>query len=212
MPNRRRFLATAAGAGIAATSGCLGFILGEEAKTFAATEATVTDATVDETGYESEGTTEQTVEQEFSAAGESRTVAVNNYVTEYQRSVGLAGVEQRAAVFAAFTTPQVELLGETFNPIADLSTADLAGRVQSQYEGFSVGEQVGTLTVDALGASRDLATFEGTATLAGAGVDVYLHVGKFTHGEDFVVPFAVYPQRLPGEEEDATAMARGLRH
>lgn len=214
MTSRRRFLTAAAGASIAATSGCLGFILGEEAKTFSATEATVAEASVDQAGYEFEGTEKQTVEKEFSAAGESRTVKVNNYFSEYQRSVGLTGIaDQRAAVFAAFTTPQVDVLGESFNPIEDLSTADLAQRVQGQYENFSIGDQVGSATVDILGGARALTKFEGTATLVGeAGVDVFVHIAKFKHGDDFVVPVAVYPQRLPTESERALTMARGMRH
>lgn len=213
MTSRRRFLTATAGTGIAATSGCLGFILGEEAKTFSASKSSVAEQTVDRTGYEAEGTTKQTVEKTFSAGGQSRTVKVKNYVSEYQRSVGLSGLaEQRAAVFVGFTTPQVEVLGETFNPIEDVSTADLAQRVQSQYEGFSIDEQVGSTDVSILGGTRTLDKFEGTASLAGVGVDVYMHVGKFTHGSDFVVPVAVYPKRLPGEAEKAMAMARDLEH
>lgn len=213
MSSRRRFLAAATTGAVAATSGCIGFLLGEESQTFEATAATVDAAVASQTGYESLGTTEQRLSQTFEVGGEERTVELANKLTEYHRTVGVSGRgDVEAAVFATLATPKVELLGETLNPIGHLGTADLARQVQGQYDSFRVGERVAEATVQALGAPRTLGRFEGRATLEGTGVDVSIHLSNFTHGGDVVVPLGLYPRRLSTEERAVLDLAAALAH
>lgn len=213
MSSRRRFLAAATTGAVAATSGCLGFILGEESQTFEASPATVEESVVQQAGYESLGTTKRTLSQTFEVGGEERTVEVVNVLAEYHRGVSLPDLgNAEAAVFTTFATPQVEVLGETLNPIDDLRIADLARRAQGQYENFQVGEQVASATVQALGAARDLGQFDGRATISGAGIDINLHLANFTHGSDVLVPLGMYPKQLQAETENVLEMAAGLTH
>ena len=207
----RRTTATAVAlAVLMATAGC-GALTGD--LSFSASAATVGDDTLDDTGYEEVNTSEQTVTQEFSVAGQSRNVTVTNHIAMYERSVDVPVVgSQRAAVFGAFTSPEVSVLGESFNPIADYGNRELVALAQQQYSGLTVGEIVGTRTVSTLGDSANVTKFDGEAAIAGSTIDVSVHVTKVKHDSDFVVGVAVYPQSLDGEQETVDDLLAGLDH
>jgi len=210
---RRAFGGLVSG-GIVAGSGCLGFILGNEAQEFEASPATASDAGKDETGYEQaneEESEKMEVERTFSAADQEREVVAVNYISEYERSVSFLGMEQRAAVFVAFSTPQVDLFGKTFNPIGEMSNRELIKQVQGKYEGMEVGDEVGTTAVDTLGETVDVSKFEGQADFDGTSVDVYIHIAQVEHDGDFVVPIAVYPQEVE-EEDKVVTLVEELEH
>ncbi|WP_135822563.1 DUF6517 family protein [Halostella litorea] len=213
--SRRAFGGLVSG-GIVAGSGCLGFILGNEAQEFSASPATAGDASLDETGYEQandEETSKQEVSRTFSAAGQEREVVATNYMSEYERSVSFLGMEQQAAVFVAFSTPKVDLFGKTFNPIDDMSNRELIQQVQGRYEGMEVGQEEGTTQIDTLGETVELSKFPGQADLDGTSVDVYIHIGQVSHDGDFVVPIAVYPQEIDDrEEQNVVSLVEGLEH
>lgn len=207
---QRRTLTAAALAVLVALAGC-GMLTGD--LSYAASPATVDDATLEDTGYEEANVAEQEVTREFSAAGQSRNVTVTNHVAMYERSVDVPVVgEQRAAVFGAFTSPEVSVLGQSFNPIEDYDNRKLAGLAQRQYSGLTVGDEVGTRSVTVLGESANVTTFDGEASIGGTSVDVYVHVTKVKHDGDFVVAVAVYPQALDGEQETVDDLLAGLDH
>lgn len=194
------------------TAGC-GFLTGSEALTFSASPATASDDAQSETGYEEQAVRSSTVTRNFSAAGQTRQVEVTNQQARYERSVDLGPLgSQRAAVFVTFTSPEVEVLSRTFNPISDMSTREILRQFESQYEGLTVGDHVENRSVRALGRQRTLQKYEGTATLSGNEVDVYVHAAKFEHEGDYVVAVGIYPQRLDGEEENVVTLVRGLEH
>lgn len=211
--SRRAFGGIVSGA-VVAGSGCLGFILGNEAQEFEASAATAGDASLEETEYEQaneEESDRMEIERTFSAAGQERQVVAVNYMSEYDRSVSVLTMEQRAAVFVAFSTPQVDLFGETFNPIGEMSNREIIQQVQGKYEGMEVGDEVGTTDVSTLGETVTLSKFEGQANLDGTSVDVYIHIGQVAHDGDYVVPIAVYPQELD-EEGKVVTLVEGLEH
>lgn len=194
------------------SSGCLGILDGPV--TFSASEATVSEGALDETEYEEAKVTSSEVERSFSAGGQSKNVTVTNWVAMYERSVDLpvAG-SQRAAVFSAFSTPEVSVLGQSFNPVEDYSNRDLAELAQQQYSSLTIGEAVGNRSVQVLGESAEVTKFEGQATLQGGkSVDVYVHVTKVNHDGDYVVAVGIYPQRLDGEQQKVDALLTGLEH
>ncbi|PSQ41098.1 hypothetical protein BRD10_00970 [Halobacteriales archaeon SW_12_71_31] len=208
---RRRALVAAVG-GLAALPGC-GFITGEEPARFAAEPATVSQGARSETDYEERSVSERVVTREFSAGGESRSVEVTNQLARYERRLDLGPLgSQRAAAFPVLASPEVEVLGEVFNPIADLSEREILDRFDSEYENLSVGEMVGSRTVTVLDTETEVEKYEGTADLAGSVVDVFVHVTKVQHEGDFVVVVAVYPQRFPDEESAVFTLLSGLQH
>ena len=209
----RRVLASLAIALLALTAGCVGVLTGEEALAFDAEPVEVADEQRAEADYETVAVEARTVNRSVSVAGETREVSVTNRVASYQRAVDLGPLGE--APFARFTvlaTPQVEVLGQTFNPAGGFSNRDLALRLQSQYDSIEDVRFVGNRTVEILGEPRTVSRFDATTTVAGVGIDLALHVTKFQHGGDFVVAIAVYPARLDGEAARVEAMLRGIQH
>lgn len=208
----RRTAVIVAFAALVVTSGCLGILDGPVE--FSASPATVGDETLDETGYEETSVESSEVTRTYSGLGQSKNVTVTNQIAMYERTVDAPVVgEQRAAVFSAFASPEVNVLEQTFNPIEDYSNRELAELAQEQYSSLSIGEEVGTRTVSVLGESTEVSKFEGTATLdGGQSLDVYVHVTKVKHDGDFVVSIGIYPQQLDGEQENVDALLTGLEH
>ena len=197
---------------LVATSGCIGFLSGQEPLAFEAEVATVGANALSETGYEETNRSELAVEETFEVAGQSREVRVTNQVVQYERSVGVAGVEQRAALFVVVSSPQVRVLDRTFNPIGEMSNRELLGRMQSSYSTISVGERRGSETVSALGTRATVDRFAGTARVAGTESDIFIHVTRIEHDGDFVVAIGAYPQLLPDEGDRVLTLVRNLRH
>lgn len=194
------------------TSGCVGFLTGQEPFEAEAAPATVAGGTLSETGYERTNASELTLNRTVEAGGQSRKVVVTNHVTQYGRSVDLGVVERDASVFVLLATPRVELLGRSFNPIGDVSNRRLLGRTLSGYGQIDVGTAVGNTTVTALGTETTVEKFSGTTPIGGAEIDVYIHVARVEHGDDFVVAIGIYPQRLPDEEGRVLSLIRNIRH
>lgn len=213
MIQRRQSVAVVMVAVLVSMAGC-GFIFGSESLTFSASPATVSQQALESTEYEEVSVTAQTVNRTFSAAGQSRTVEVTNQLAQYERQVDLGPLgSQRAGVFVAFTSPEVSVLGQTFNPIADMSTAELLTRFESQYEGMSVGSQVGSRSIAVLGEQRTVDKYEGTARIGGQQIDVYIEITEvFSHGSDHVVAIAIYPQESTQSADRVVTLLNGLEH
>jgi hypothetical protein len=194
------------------TSGCLGVITGSEPLTGEADRAAVDGATVEESGYELAAEEEQLLEREFTVAGQTRRVEATNKLTRYERSFEVPGAGTvRAGVFAVVSTPAFSVAGQALNPVGRLSNRELVQRVGSNYEGLSVGAAVDNRSVATLGSTMEVTKYDGTATIAGAEVGVYVHVGAVRSGEDFVVVAAVYPQFVD-DEETVLRFVRNLQH
>jgi hypothetical protein len=224
MLTRREALAASGVAIAGGTAGCLDAIpfVGDEPVEFEATPASVPDSTLDETGYEAQGTEEVVVERTFEAGGQSQDVVVTNWQAKYDKSVDLGALglggdqQQRAAIFTALTTPQVEVLGRTFNPVADMDAEELAEMIQERYEGIDDLQRVGEETAPVSGQSTTVGEFETEAELvaAGATVDLTLHIAEAVEsGEDLIVAVGGYPQALRSQEHDHVfAMMAAVAH
>lgn len=211
---RRRTLLGTAPALLAATSGCIGVLTGSEPLEREASTARVDDDTLAATDYELADSGSRRIEREVTVAGQTREVHAVNQLAQYERTVDLGPLgEQEFAVFAVLATPAFEIGGQVMSPVEEWSDRKLAMQIQDQYESLEVGETVGDRTVETLDTEMTLSKFEGTASIAGnTGVDVYLHVGKVQHDDDFVLAIGVYPQRLSGEGDTVATMVGGLTH
>ena len=209
----RRAMLGGIGAGLASTAGCLSVVTGDEPLEFSASRATVPDATLESTGYEQVDERSPTVSREFTVAGQTREVTVTNRATTYEKAVDFGPLGSvRAALFATFTTPKIEIAGQAFNPIAEMSNKDLLGTIASRYDGLSVGDQMGSKEVQSLGQTITVERYEATATFQGQDVPIYLLLSRFQHGEDFVVPVGGYPRQLTGEESNVYTLIENLEH
>lgn len=215
-PTRRELLA-GAGTGMAVgLAGCSGQLTADGAA-FGAVEASLSASVQSDTGYSHHRTEPFTVTREFSRFGFSRSVEVTNVISEYDRAVELGVLDQRlqAAVFATLSTPQVEILGKSFNPVAEMSTVEIAEMIQERYENVSGVREEGSFESAVAGESTTVTRFTARADLVatGVGVDVYLYVSQAVElGEDFVVCLAVHPQSMGEERETVEALLAGVEH
>lgn len=209
----RRTMLGGVAAGITATAGCLDVLTGEEPLEFSAEPATVPDSALEETGYELVQTESPTISQEFTVAGQTRTVEVTNQVATYDKSVSLGPLGSvQAALFAVLSTPQVEIAGRTFNPIDEMSNRQLLKQIASQYDGLSVGENVDSEEIEQLGKTTTVEKYEATATVEDREVPIYLLLTRLQHGDDFVVTVGGYPQQLSGEESKQYTLMQTVEH
>lgn len=216
---RRRTVLRAAGGALAlgatgASAGCLGVITGEASLELSATVASVPEPALAETGFEEYRVEPLEVTREFSAAGETREVVVTNRLAQYDKSVTVFGERLRGAVFAALSTPAVEVGERTFNPVGDLSSRELAERLLARYDGIDDLRPGGEETVEILGTDATVGLFTAEATVGGvASVQVTLHVAEAVRaGPDFVVAVGGYPSVLTGQDADVRTMMRALVH
>lgn len=223
MPSRRELLGTAGVVLAGATAGCLDGIpfLGDEPIEFAASTSTVPQSVLAETGYQEHDRRDVVVERTYEVAGQTQDVVVTNRLVEYDKGIDLADVgtgedRLRAAVFTVLTTPQVDVLGETFNPVADMDSADLASMVQDRYEGVDDLQEAGERTATVAGQSTTVGAFETRADLLDAGitVDLTLHIAEAVEaGDDLIVAVGGYPTLLRSQEEsNVFAMLEAIEH
>jgi len=212
---RRRALVAGGAVGLAGLAGCtaLDVATGDPAE-FTAGTATVADATLSESGYELNEVTEDTRTREFEAAGSTQEVRVTSRVAEYDKAVEVLGERYQAAVFAVLTTPRVEVLGQAFNPVGDLSADERAQLIVDRYEGVSDLERGSEYSTDVLGTDAGVVVYSADGEIAGTGVSVELefHVAEAVEaGSDYVVPLAAYPAAF-GDGENVRRMLNGIEH
>lgn len=208
--SRRALLALGAGTITVGTAGCIDQIpfVGDQPLEFDASPASIPDATLTETGYEEDAIEESVIEETFEAAGQTQDVIVTNWQSEYDKEIDLGQFlptdeTVRAAVVTILTTPQVSVLGETFNPVADMDNEELAMMVQDQFEGLDELEHIEDVTAPVAGTSTTVGEFEGEATLVevGIAVDLRLHVAEpVESGDDFIIAVGGYPVELHEQE------------
>ncbi|MFB6280872.1 MAG: DUF6517 family protein [Haloferacaceae archaeon] len=185
---------------------------GGEVTTFEADAAEVSDDVVAETGYEYNGTEEQTIERTFEVAGSERNVTVINKVATYEKAVEVPGVgSQRLAAVAVVSSPSISLAGQEFNPIAEFTARDLASQLADRREGLTVERRVGQSGVSTLGTDATVSRFAGSQALGPTSLEVTVQVTKVKHEGDFVAVLAVHPSRLD-DEATVRRMIRGLVH
>lgn len=209
MAGDRRALVSVGLAVLLVSSGC-SFLEGPV--TFEANQSTVAEEARQDTGYEEVRVEDQTVVRSFGAANVSQEVRVVNKLAEYKRQVDLAVLTGELARFSVFTSPSVEVAGQQFNPVSDMTNAELAELVQEEYGTVSDVSLEGNRTVELVGRQATVSRFTARAeTVAGQSVDVYLHIGQAAHENDYVVVIAVYPRQLD-EQAAVDRLIGGVRH
>lgn len=210
--NRRTLLAGSVAVVGAAVGGWYVFWR-DDPITFIATQARVSEATLEETGYREARIEPLVVTEEFSAGGETARVRVENWVSEYHRAIDVPVLgEQEAAVFVAFATPEVGVLGRNFNPVEDMDPDEIVELIQEEYDDLRNLERVGEDPVTLLGSEVAAVRYEGEATFAGAGLDIYLHITPAVpNAGEFVLALGVYPRAID-DAENVFALIESIHH
>lgn len=207
MNTTRRQLLAGAGVGLAAgLSGCTGQLTGDGAA-FAAGPATLPESVQSDTNYTHHRTFEDTIVREFERFGISRQVEVTNVIAEYDQAIdlGIFGGRFQAAVFSTLATPQVNVLGRSFNPVGDMSPIEIAEMIQERYDNIDGVTEDAHIDAEVAGETTDVTRFTAEARLmeAGLSVEVYLYVSAAVDvGDDFIVTFAAHPRAF-GQRADA---------
>lgn len=206
----RRSMLGAASAVVLA--GCLGLFEGQ--LTFEATPPSVSSGVVESSGYDHIETRERVIERSFEADGDSADVRTINWTDEYEKSVDTPFGTVRAAFFVAMATPQVEVLGEIFNPVGDMSAEELAERIQANYAAIDDLERLDQGPVEVLGHETTRHHFVGQGELAlGIVLDIDVHLtDAIAHEGDFVIAVGAFPSFFSGELEDVVAMMEAVEH
>jgi hypothetical protein len=197
------------------SAGCVGVLAGNEPLVVEANSVSVSPTAQDDTGYEPVRTTTQELTREVSAAGQTREVVVTNHVAEYARTIDAGPLGSgELARFVVVSTPAVEVLGQTFNPVGEMSNRELAELAQEQYQDLENLEPAGERRVSVLGTQATVSRFTADATLEGTGqsVELTLHVTRIRDGGDFLVIIAAHPTLLPGETERVDSLLGGVQH
>lgn len=217
---RRGLLAAGATAATGLVAGCTDFV----ADSLSSDAATVSGDALAATGYAEHTVEEVVVERTVGRFGIERTIEARNWYAEYDRAVefdsfgpGIGPDRLQAAVVSALTTPQVSVLGKTFNPVGDYSTDELVALIQSRYDELEGVERVDEAPLSILGAEATVVRYRAEARLieAGTTLDVFLQVSEpVAHGDDFVIGVAVYPQVVgyDTESDDVRTLLEGLEH
>jgi len=215
MSRTTRLAAVLVVAVIAVSAGCVGVLTGNQPLTFDAQPVSVSAAAQHAAGYDHVNTTTQTLSRSFSVAGQSRKVTVTNHLAEYGRTVSLGSFGSAdLARFVVVSTPAVQVLGQTFNPVGHMSSQQLVEQVQGKYQGVSNVQPAGNRTRTLLGTSTTVSSFTADATFGGSGqsISLTIDVAKVRDGGDYVVVVAVYPTKLPGEADRVDTMLTGVQH
>ncbi|MFB6154808.1 MAG: DUF6517 family protein [Haloferacaceae archaeon] len=195
------------------TSGCIGFITGNEALELEAKKAVTDQSVANDAGYELNGSQADSLERNLSFAGVTRKVRVTNWVTTYDKSVDVPVVgSMRLAMFGIVTTPAVDVAGKARNPIGDYSNDRIIRLFASKYDGLSNAHRVGSQNLTVLGTDTEVTKYEATTTVQGRDVEVYAHVTKLRHDSDFVIAVGVYPKMLDGEQQNVFELLRAIEH
>lgn len=206
----RRIIAVVAVAALVTLSGC-GFILGNEALTASAEPVAVDDSAQSDTGYEQTRRTALGVERSFQVAGQTRNVSVTNYLAEYGRTSDALLSDQQVARVTVLSSPKVEVLGQSFNPLGELSDRELAQQFQEQYGSLDDLQFQSNRTTSILGSERTVSKFTAQAQTQGTSVDVNVHISKFEDGDDYIIAVAIHPQQID-EQSNVDAMFGGIVH
>ncbi|AHF99453.1 hypothetical protein HALLA_12330 [Halostagnicola larsenii XH-48] len=211
--NRRAFIATAGVGGAGLTAGCIGNFL-EDLTTYEAIPAEVSNAALEATRYEHDETDRWTDEESVA----TETVEVTSYANEYSRTIDLSILglgEIEAGVFGAISTPQVDVAGESYNPVGEMEHDELLADLQDRYGELSIASdtEIDSRELEAVSQTVSVATFEGEATLEDdESVDVFVDISQPDHGDDHLIFAGVYPQDIPDEDDRIDTLIEGVEH
>jgi hypothetical protein len=206
----RRSVAALAFAALVVTSGCIGFVTGEEALTYEANEVDVSDDAKRATGFEEVNRESVTVNRTV----QDREVRVTNSLARYEKYDDIA--EQTTGVLAVFSTHRVDVFGHTTNPFAEMTYREVLRNATSQY-GTAFGSLedatfVENRTRTVLGQEARVGVFETETEFAGETVAVRLYVTRVQHGDDLVIAIGGHPKKLPAGEQEVLRTLSGIEH
>lgn len=196
-------------AAMVALSGCA--VLTGETLEFSASKATVSDSAVEQAAYDEIAVEQKPVNRTFTVAGQEREVSLTNWVASYQRDLAVTTSPAPGTV-TVLSTPEINIAGQTLNPIGTMSDRELLDTLLENYEGISDVSQEETRQIQVLGQSTDVTTFSAVIDYQGQEVEVTIHLTTVKHEGDVVVGVGVHPAVISSEEAGVDTMLSGIQH
>lgn len=230
--SRRRFVATAGLGSIGLLAGCQEMVTGDGIE-LTAQEPRVADEAVDESIYELQALESYEIDEEFSVAGETRTVEASSWVATY--TISIDAIEEfhddpqaaqetideiedaDVAAFSVLSTPSEEVAGQEVNPVVHLTNEDLIDEVGDEIsEGrLEDVEQEDEYTQSILGEETTIDVLSATAIADTPETDeeypIYLHMGEVAHEDDILIVAGIHHEALD-EREQFSIFMENIEH
>lgn len=215
--NRRRALTLIGAVGVTGLAGCTG----ENGEfNYAASPAMIPEG--EREGYEAEEPREIEFNETVGFSGVERDVHISTWSAAY------ASPEDQTSVFV-FSTPNVEVAGQSVNPLARLEGADLIARVIDEGLGQAGGdmalqeiEQEDEIAIPVLGEERTVPVFSAVLEAQGSSssqiegaqngeIPIQLYLLSITHGEDVLLSVGFHPAAVDNRA-DIESLLSSIEH
>lgn len=189
--SRRAILAAGATGTLALSAGCIETIVGD----LQADQAAPTDEALGATEFAEYEITEETISETIDFIIEEE-IEATIWISSYTRGIEIEGEEEEGAAFAAISSPRASVLGQSFNPLAEMDNEEKLDEFGDELDGQNVENitHEGTSSLSILGEDRDVDRFVGEREFEGEPIDVEIHITSFEHEDDYLVLLGVYPE------------------
>ncbi|OVE84382.1 DUF6517 family protein [Natronolimnobius baerhuensis] len=212
--SRRSLLGAGATGAVALTAGCLDFVRGEGPLEFEANQVVPSASALAETGYEEDEIEHKEIDEEVDI-GVEREIRASLWAGLYTKERELQGQTQDAGLFAAVSIPGIEVLGRSFNPLADLSGEELLEELMSQLDGEQDIDNIShedSFGLEILGEGREVTIFGGEAEYGDEVLEVEIALTSFIHEDDLLVLLGTHPRLLAGEAANIERLMESVEH
>jgi hypothetical protein len=205
----RRIVAVLALTALIMLSGCA--LLTGETLEFTAGHASVSDEAQQAAQYELIKMDNQSINRTVEALGQERTVKATNHIARYERDLPVTTTEAVGTVVVV-STPQIDVAGQSVNPVGSMEPRQLLETVAAGQSGFSDITQTDNRTKTVLGDETTVTVFAATTEYGGQNVDLTVHLVRVPHEGDYVIGLAVHPSLMSGEQAGVDTMFGGIEH
>lgn len=187
------------------SSGCLGGVADGDFS-FTASEVSVRDGAVAETGFEIRNAESIEVDRSVDVGGATRQVTISSHVVILRKEYG--GAPTGHAV--VLSTPKAGAFGQGLNPLGFVGEEELVSRIVSRTSagGIEGLNRSGNRSVRILGADRTVSVY----AARGENGDVRVVLTRFAHGDDYIVGVGITPAGVSDGTADVLGIFRGVEH
>lgn len=210
MPTRRDFLSALAGTGAASLAGCLQFVDEEGPITATSSPAVFGEDAVIETNYEFRDLYTNGVDDDFRIQGEDRRVAFNLWKANYERVQQFDGLVSHVE---GLSTPDVEVDGESVNPLAQADPERLAEFLSQEFANISLGEVVDEAKVMPFDEEESIQNYQARVAFNEGEFGAQFVLMQTRHESDAITVMGIYSQFASNDQfDEITRLADSLRH
>lgn len=128
---------------------------------------------------------------------------MTNYLRTYTRSISQSGIS-RELVAAVFTSPSISIVGQQFNPLADLELRGLLERTQGRFSEYGAPQlheitRSDEFSIQSLSTEATVGVFS-AVTDGTPAIDIEVLISRFKHDDDYMILRGGYPQSITDTE------------